>query len=122
MSQISKQALQVENNTSFPNNNTGYISPAILRSYNVDVIDSTVNQSGYDLCLSDCDMYKCVNDHTFCGNEMVKIDKDIIVGIATDVCAGSTNADRTISCYSKAASTMNRGLAATLCSAKAKEE
>lgn len=57
-----------------------------------------------------------------CYANIDKVDKDIIVGIATDVCAGSTNADRTIDCYSKAASTMNRGLATTLCSAKAKEE
>ena len=29
MSQLTKQQLQVENNTNFPNNNTGYISPFI---------------------------------------------------------------------------------------------
>ena len=48
MSQISKNALKVENNQSFPNNNTGYITPALLREFNVDMIDSTVNQSTYD--------------------------------------------------------------------------
>jgi len=47
MSQISKQALAVENTTSFPNNNTGYITPALLRDFNTDMIDSTVNQSQY---------------------------------------------------------------------------
>jgi hypothetical protein len=47
MSEISKQALKVDNTTSFPNNTTGYISPTILRAFNVNIIDSTVNQSGY---------------------------------------------------------------------------
>jgi len=47
MAQLTKQALIVENNTSFPNNNTNYITPAILRSFNVDMIDSTVNQGVY---------------------------------------------------------------------------
>jgi len=47
MAQLTKQALIVENNTSFPNNNTNYITPAILRSFNTDMIDSTVNQGVY---------------------------------------------------------------------------
>jgi hypothetical protein len=48
MAQLTKQALIVENNTSFPNNNTNYITPAILRSFNVDMIDSNVNQGVYN--------------------------------------------------------------------------
>lgn len=47
MSELSKQALQVENTQSFPNNTTGYITPTLLRSFNSNVIDSTVNQTGY---------------------------------------------------------------------------
>jgi cytoskeletal protein RodZ len=47
MSEISKQALKVDNNTSFPNNNTGYISPSILRAFNVNMIDSLVDEIGY---------------------------------------------------------------------------
>jgi hypothetical protein len=47
MSELSKVALQVDSNQSFPNNNNGYITPAILRSYNTNVIDSTVNQTVY---------------------------------------------------------------------------
>ena len=47
MSQLSKQALQVENTTNFPNNTTGYITPTLLRGFNSDMIDSTVNQTGY---------------------------------------------------------------------------
>lgn len=52
MSSISKQALLVENNTSFPDNNTGYITPAALRAFNVDMIDSTVNQATYSADLA----------------------------------------------------------------------
>jgi len=49
MAQLSKQALIVENNTSFPNNNTNYITPAILRSFNVDMIDSLVDENTYNV-------------------------------------------------------------------------
>ena len=47
MSQLSKQQLKVENNTEFPNNNTGQITPTRLRTFNEDMIDSTVNQTQY---------------------------------------------------------------------------
>jgi hypothetical protein len=49
MSQLSKQALKVENNTSFPNNNTNYITPSILRDYNTNVIDSFVDENKYNV-------------------------------------------------------------------------
>jgi cytoskeletal protein CcmA (bactofilin family) len=48
MAELSKQALIVDNNQSFPNNNAGAITPDVLRSYNRDVIDSTVNQTVYN--------------------------------------------------------------------------
>jgi len=47
MSQISKQALLVDNNQSFPTNNAGEITPSDLRAFNVNMIDSTVNQTVY---------------------------------------------------------------------------
>jgi hypothetical protein len=47
MSIKSKQQLDVENQTSFPNNTTGYITPEGLRTFNNDMIDSTVNQTVY---------------------------------------------------------------------------
>ena len=47
MAQLTKQALIVENNQSFPNNNAGAITPTILREFNTDMIDSTVNQTVY---------------------------------------------------------------------------
>ena len=39
-----KQQLLVENQTSFPNNTTNYITPAILRDFNVDMIQSMVDE------------------------------------------------------------------------------
>ena len=47
MSELSKQALRVENNQQFPNNNAGLITPSNLRAFNEDMIDSTVNQATY---------------------------------------------------------------------------
>jgi hypothetical protein len=52
MAELSKNGLLVQNNQSFPNNNTGYITPELLRNFNIDVIDSTVNQIGYDATIS----------------------------------------------------------------------
>ena len=48
MSELSKQALKVDNNQSFPNNNAGAITPSILRAFNVNMIDSNVNQTDFD--------------------------------------------------------------------------
>jgi uncharacterized coiled-coil protein SlyX len=45
MAEISKQALKVDNNQSFPNNNNGTITPTDLRNFNNNIIDSTVNQT-----------------------------------------------------------------------------
>ena len=47
MAELTKQALRVENNTEFPNNNNGQITPSRLRGFNEDMIDSTVNQAQY---------------------------------------------------------------------------
>jgi hypothetical protein len=47
MSQVSKNELKFQNSVSFPNNNSGEISPADLRNFNVELIDSTVNQTLY---------------------------------------------------------------------------
>ena len=47
MSELTKQALKVENNQSFPNNNAGLITPSALRTFNEDMIDSTVSQIQY---------------------------------------------------------------------------
>lgn len=48
MSEVSKNELKYDNSVSFPNNNNGAITPAGLRAFNVDLIDSTVNQTTYN--------------------------------------------------------------------------
>jgi hypothetical protein len=49
MAEITKQALKVDNNTSFPNNNNGAITPSILRAFNTNMIDSLVDELGYNV-------------------------------------------------------------------------
>lgn len=49
MAEISKQALKVDNNQSFPNNNNGAITPSILRAFNTNMIDSMVDEIGYNV-------------------------------------------------------------------------
>ena len=49
MSELSKQALKVDNNQSFPNNNGGLITPAILRAFNTNMIDSMVDEISYNV-------------------------------------------------------------------------
>jgi hypothetical protein len=44
---LTKQQLEALNNNSFPNNNAGAITPAILRDYNTSAIANTVNQDVY---------------------------------------------------------------------------
>jgi hypothetical protein len=48
MATLTKQALGVENQTSFPNNSTGYITPERLRNFNTDIIDSLALQTQAD--------------------------------------------------------------------------
>ena len=47
MAEITKVALKVDNNSSFPNNNAGAITPSILRAFNTNMIDSLVDEIGY---------------------------------------------------------------------------
>jgi hypothetical protein len=49
MAELSKQALKVDNNQSFPNNNNGAITPSILRAFNTNMIDSMVDEIGYNV-------------------------------------------------------------------------
>jgi hypothetical protein len=44
---LTKAQLEALNDSSFPNNNAGYITPTILRDYNDAVIGNTVNQDVY---------------------------------------------------------------------------
>lgn len=44
---LTKAQLEALNESSFPNNNEGLITPEILRNYNSESIDNTVNQADY---------------------------------------------------------------------------
>jgi len=48
MSQLNKTQLETVNQVNFPNNSTGYISPARLREFNTDMIDSLTLQSAFN--------------------------------------------------------------------------
>jgi hypothetical protein len=48
MSELTKQQLAVENSNSFPNNNTGFITPTLLRTFNGNIIDSMVDEVTYN--------------------------------------------------------------------------
>ena len=49
MSQLNKTQLEAENQSSFPNNNFGAITPALLRGFNTDMIDSLVDEGQYNI-------------------------------------------------------------------------
>ena len=49
MSELTKQALKVDNNQSFPNNNAGLITPTALRTFNENMIDSLVDELSYNV-------------------------------------------------------------------------
>ena len=48
MSQLTKTQLENENNNSFPNNNSGFITPTLLRTFNENMIDSLVDEGSYN--------------------------------------------------------------------------
>ncbi len=49
MAQLTKAQLEAQNQSDFPNNNAGLITPQILREYNTDVIDSLVDEVSYNI-------------------------------------------------------------------------
>jgi len=49
MSELTKNQLKTDNNNSFPDNTSGYITPEILRNYNVNMIDSLVDEVSYNV-------------------------------------------------------------------------
>ena len=55
MSSKSKQQLKLDNQTNFPNNNNGFITPDKLRNFHIDLIDSTPVKSDIDLIQSEID-------------------------------------------------------------------
>jgi len=55
MSELNRTQLTAENNASFPNNNTGFITPDKLRTFNQDVVDSMAFQSQVNSIQTDLD-------------------------------------------------------------------
>jgi hypothetical protein len=49
MAQQSKAQLAATNQSNFPNNNTGFITPTRLREFNTDIIDSMVDENSYNI-------------------------------------------------------------------------
>ena len=49
MAELNKGTLTAENNNSFPNNNTGFITPTLLRTFNGNMIDSLVDEVSYNI-------------------------------------------------------------------------
>ena len=48
MSQLNKTQLEQENQSNFPNNNSGFITPLKLREFNTDMIDSMVTEGTFN--------------------------------------------------------------------------
>ena len=48
MSQLNKTQLEQENQSNFPNNNNGFITPTLLRTFNTDMIDSLVDENTFN--------------------------------------------------------------------------
>jgi len=48
MSQLNKTQLEQVNQTNFPNNTVGFITPTKLREFNTDMIDSMVDEGTYN--------------------------------------------------------------------------
>ena len=61
---LTKQQLEALNNNSFPNNNAGYITPDILRTYNAAVIDALVDSN-------DTGSFATTGSNTFVGAQTI---------------------------------------------------
>lgn len=58
----------------------GFVSNSSSSSFICDVCGQEA--SGWDMCLSDAEMYECENGHTFCRSEIIDADrKDIITAL-----------------------------------------
>ena len=65
MSELNKQQLKLENNASFPNNDIVFITPTILRNFNIDMIDSLALQAEVDAITGSINQFtQSVNDKT----------------------------------------------------------
>lgn len=51
---------------------TGFVSNSSSTSFTCDLCGR--EESGMDMCLSEAEMYRCKNDHTFCRSEIINKD------------------------------------------------
>ena len=125
MSELSKVALQVDSNQSFPNNNNGYITPAILRSYNTNVIDSTVNQTIYTadsgswnakigILNGQTGSYVTTGSNTFTGNQRIigEVSASTFVGDGSGITNVNQSPILSLNAYTQSQDTKNSTLAA----------
>ncbi len=71
-----KAELSASNNTAFPDNNSGLITPSILRGYNTASIDSFAALSG---------------SNTFVGNQVITGERKVIELTAEEVAQAQAN-------------------------------
>jgi hypothetical protein len=88
MSQLNKTQLAAENQSSFPNNNVGAITPTLLRGFNTDMIDSLVDEGSYNidsasLSGSVASVQNQVNSLVLSGSGIVIQDEGITKGTVT---------------------------------------
>jgi hypothetical protein len=79
MSELNKTQLTAENQASFPNNNTGFITPTILREFNQDMIESLALQSQVTEIQTDLDSL------VLSGSGVVVREDSTLLGPATDL-------------------------------------
>ena len=90
MSQLNKTQLEAENQSSFPNNNTGAITPLLLRGFNTDMIDSLVDEGQYNtdsasLSGSVASVQNQVNALVLSGSGIIVSDEGIVQGSITQM-------------------------------------
>lgn len=54
---------------------SGFVSNSSSSSFICDVCGE--NQSGYDMCISDAEMWQCVNGHTFCESHKLMVEVEV---------------------------------------------
>src|SRR6056300_921560 len=65
MSSKNKSQLRIENNASFPNNNSQFITPELLRTFNENIIDSLVSNEDSGSLLETASFDNGTRDLTF---------------------------------------------------------
>jgi len=133
MPQLSKQALVVANNQSFPNNNAGEITPAVLRTYNTDVIESTVNQTEYTAnsgswnttlqsINSKTGSYATTGSNSFIGNQLItgNVSASFFYGDGSGLTGVTAGENASVNAFTASQLNINSGYNAFTSSANAK--